>query len=92
VGGNIFFSPKRTDRLWGPPSLMLSGYLCSFPRLKRPGREVNQSPQSNVEVKNEWSLPSSPVCTFVTWAGQLYHYCRVTARDRKQTVEERLSS
>jgi len=31
----------------------------SFPGVKRPGREVNQSPPSIPEVKNEWSCTSS---------------------------------
>jgi hypothetical protein len=26
VGSRIFFSPRRPDRLWGPPSLLYSGY------------------------------------------------------------------
>jgi hypothetical protein len=26
VGSRIFSSPRRTDRLWGPPSLLSNGY------------------------------------------------------------------
>ena len=35
-------------------------YPASFPGLKRPGREVNPSPPSFAEVKNEWVYNSSP--------------------------------
>jgi hypothetical protein len=40
-GSRIFFSPRRLNRLWGPPSL-LSNYIgSSFPRVKQPGREAH---------------------------------------------------
>ena len=55
-----FYSPKRPDRLWGPPSLLLNGYRVSFPRVKWPLREVNHSPPSSAEVKNKWSYTSTP--------------------------------
>jgi hypothetical protein len=32
--------------------------LFSFTGLKRPGREINHSPLSTAEVKNEWSHTS----------------------------------
>jgi hypothetical protein len=34
-------SPKRPHRLWGPPSLLFNGYRCSFPGVRRPGREAD---------------------------------------------------
>jgi hypothetical protein len=37
---------------------MSTGVLS--PGAKRPGREVNHSPPSSAEVKNEWSYSSSP--------------------------------
>jgi hypothetical protein len=52
--GKIFFSsPKRPDGLWGPPSLLFNGYRGFFPGVKRPGRQINHSPPSSAEIKNE---------------------------------------
>jgi hypothetical protein len=31
VGSRIFSSPRRPDRLWGPPNLLSNGYRESFP-------------------------------------------------------------
>jgi hypothetical protein len=42
VGGEIFRS--RSDRPWGPPSLLYNGYRVSFPGIKRPGRGVDHPP------------------------------------------------
>jgi hypothetical protein len=32
VGARIFSSPRRPDRLWGPPSLLSNGYWGRFPQ------------------------------------------------------------
>jgi hypothetical protein len=54
-------SANRPNRLWGPSSLIFNGCRSSFPgEVKRPGREVNHSPQFSVKVKNEWSYTSTP--------------------------------
>jgi hypothetical protein len=49
VGARIFTSPRRPDRLWGPPSLLFNGYGGVLSQgVKRPGREANHSP------RNQW--------------------------------------
>jgi len=40
---------------------------------KRPGREVNHSPQSGAEVTNAWSYASTPQYAFMVWGSQLNH-------------------
>jgi hypothetical protein len=54
---DIFFLHFETSKsaVWGPHSLLLSGYRCSFVQVRRPGREVDISHPSSAEVKNEWS-------------------------------------
>jgi hypothetical protein len=37
VGSRIFSSPRRTDRLWGSPSLLSNGYRGLLPRCKAAG-------------------------------------------------------
>ena len=54
------FSQKRPDQFRGQLSLPLSVFGGSFPRVKWPGREVDYSPPSSAEAKNEWRSASSP--------------------------------
>jgi len=58
---DFFLNPKRSNRLWAPPSLLFSGYYCHFIGIKWPGRDVNHSPTSCAEIKNEWSYTSTPI-------------------------------
>jgi hypothetical protein len=54
VRGKIFRT--RTDRPWGPPSLLHSGYRVCFPGEKRPGRDVDHPPPSSAEIKESVEL------------------------------------
>lgn len=58
----IFFSSSsRPDRLWDPLRLLFNGWRCSFPRVKRLGREADHSSPSSAEIKNLWSCTSNPL-------------------------------
>jgi hypothetical protein len=80
-------------RSWGPPSLLYNGYRVSFPGVKRPGRNVNHSPLSTVDVNNEWRYTSTPplhlhgvsreVFTFYLYTFPYplpCHYCRTCSQ------------
>jgi hypothetical protein len=60
VRPRIFSSPRRPDRLWGPPYLVSSGNLWLFSGFKRPGREADQSPPASAQVKKIWIYTSIP--------------------------------
>ena len=49
--GKIFCSCP--DWLWGPPSLLYSGYWLSFPGVKWPGRELTPTPSLEVKERVE---------------------------------------
>jgi hypothetical protein len=55
VGARIFSSPCYSDRLWGPPSLLLNGYRV----VKRSKREAEHSPTTRAEVKKTWIYTSN---------------------------------
>jgi len=59
-GKKFFSSPKCPDWLWGPTILLYRGYWGFFKEVKQPGCEVDHSPPSSAEVKNEWSCTSNP--------------------------------
>jgi hypothetical protein len=58
LGQEIFFLlQNHPDQFWGPPSLLFSGYKGSFMEVKQLGLEVDHSPASCAEVKNDkWLL------------------------------------
>jgi hypothetical protein len=61
VGSRIFSSPRRPDRLWGPPNLLSNGYRGALsPGVKRPGRYADHSPPANAEVKKMLIYTFSP--------------------------------
>jgi hypothetical protein len=58
-GVRHFLFSKSADRLWGPPSPLFKGCPSSFQEVKRPGREVDNSPPSTAVIKDGWSYTSS---------------------------------
>jgi len=62
--------PKIYKKLWGPPNLVLNGYLG----VKWPGREVQHSPPSNAEVKNKWSHVTMPSTCLHTEGGKNFNF------------------
>ena len=68
-GKRFAYFQTLLDRLRGPPSLVFSGY------------ELDQSPLSSVELKNEWRYTSTPpLCVhvvymdmFIIFAGKYFH-------------------
>jgi hypothetical protein len=52
---------KRPDLLWGPPSIVFSGYLGSFLRERQTWYEAKHLPTSTAGVRNEWSYTSTPL-------------------------------
>jgi len=59
VGPGFDFSPKRPDRLWGGHSTCCSMGTGVLSLTKLSGSEVNHSPSSGAEVKNEWNYTST---------------------------------
>jgi hypothetical protein len=60
VGAKIFFSPRRPDRFWDPPSLLSNGYQGLSPGVKRQGRETDQSPPTSARSRISGSIHPLP--------------------------------
>jgi hypothetical protein len=60
----------NSGRLWGPPSLLFSGYVLSL-GLKQPGCEAHHLAESSAEVENEWSYSSTLLYAFIAYTGTL---------------------
>jgi hypothetical protein len=57
----LFASPKHPDQIWGPPSLIFSGYSGAlFLGVKHPGHD---------DFKHEWSYTSAPLYAFRVCTG-----------------------
>jgi len=52
--------------------LLFSEYRSSYAGVKRPGRDVDMSPASRAEFKNEWSYTPPPP-SFTAWRGTASH-------------------
>ena len=74
--GKFFLSSaKCPHRLRDPLSLPFDGYRSSPPQQKRPGREVNHSPQSSAHVKNAWNHTSIYPLRFHVWYSEKLCFC-----------------
>jgi len=62
---DILFS-KHPDRVWCPHSLLFNGYPRSFPGIQQPMCEVDQSPQSSIQIMTA-AVPSLPLQAFTVW-------------------------
>jgi hypothetical protein len=71
VWGTFFFSFKTCRPPWGLQVLnpLTQCARGSFSCVDQPGRDVDLSPRSNSEVKNEWSYTATPLYTFMAWTG-----------------------
>jgi hypothetical protein len=59
VGSIIFSSPRRLDRLWGPPNLLCNEYREPLSTgVKLLGRETDHSLPVSAEVKKMWIYTS----------------------------------
>jgi hypothetical protein len=70
-GKGIFSSPERSNRLWGPPTLLPIKWVKSdpSPKVKKPGREADHSLPFSIQVKSRWSYTSTPPHTFMAYEG-----------------------
>jgi hypothetical protein len=59
VEARILISPRRPDRLWGPPNLLSKGYRGSFLGGKRQKHEADHSPPATTKVKKTWVCTST---------------------------------
>jgi hypothetical protein len=53
-GSRCFASPKHTNQLWNPPSLLLNRYWVPFLWIEWVGHEDDYTPPSTAKVKNTW--------------------------------------
>jgi len=55
----IYLVSKKPRPASCPLNHLFNEHCGSFRGIKRPGREIDHSPPSSAEVKNEWSFTSS---------------------------------
>jgi len=70
-GKRVSSSPKRPDRLWGPPSVLLIWHGSSFPGVKRRGHDVDPYPHTELRLNMSARGALSPFDTFVARTGTL---------------------
>jgi len=88
---NMFSSPNFADQLWGPPSLLFSGYRHFFPGVNWLGHDSDPSPQYNAEIQHDWHCNSTFMYVFTAWTEVLLEmesawmgeFCAVTTSTLK---------
>ena len=89
VGPSDFLCPpKRSDRLWGQPSILFSGYRRFFPEVSGSMREGDHLSPSGAEIGNEWSYTATAfVCLHGVDRKSVYllfmPYCLTAILDHK---------
>jgi hypothetical protein len=58
---------NRPDPLWGPPSLLFSGYVGCFPEVNSLGHEVDHLLASRLRTSG--AIPLLPLYSFMVWTG-----------------------
>lgn len=74
-----FSSPKYPDRVWCPHSLLFHGYPRSFPRVQQLMCEVDQSPQSSVQIMTAAVAPL-PLQAFMVWTVSIFLFSSTCLR------------
>jgi hypothetical protein len=67
----FFFSPKRSNRFWGPLILSFNYHGSSLPGLKRPWRESNTNFHLVSMLKMTGTTTVPPLDVFKAWARQI---------------------
>jgi hypothetical protein len=77
--GQEILSSQCPDQFWGPPSLLFSGYRCSYLRVKRQGLEVNHHLHLVPRLRMGGGSPLLPLHACMAWKWKLYLFTLVTS-------------
>ena len=67
IHSTVLIQPHLSVLQIGLPSFVSNGYRVCLSGVTRPGSQVDYSPPSKAEVKNEWHNTSAPLCAFKAW-------------------------
>ena len=73
-GKRYFFSPICTDQLWGPPSLLFSGYQCSFRRYSDWGVTLTSHLHLVPRLRMSGAIHLLHLCGFMAWVRRTLLY------------------
>jgi hypothetical protein len=63
----IFLLTSVSRPAMGLPIPLSNEYRCSFPEVRRPGREAGHAPQPIVELRMRGAIPPLPQYAFMAW-------------------------